>query len=58
LSGSLWSLDPQRKITQYALNTWKTERGLPNNTVVVIAQDRSGYLWLGTPEGLVRFDGV
>jgi ligand-binding sensor domain-containing protein/tRNA A-37 threonylcarbamoyl transferase component Bud32 len=58
LSGSLCSLDPQRKITQFALNTWKTERGLPNNTVVVIAQDRSGYLWLGTPEGLVRFDGV
>jgi ligand-binding sensor domain-containing protein/tRNA A-37 threonylcarbamoyl transferase component Bud32 len=56
--GSLWSLDPQKKITQYALNTWKTERGLPNNTVLAIAQDHSGYLWLGTAEGLVRFDGV
>jgi len=54
----LWSLDPQKKITQYTLNTWKTERGLPNNTILAIAQDRSGYLWLGTEEGLVCFDGV
>jgi ligand-binding sensor domain-containing protein/tRNA A-37 threonylcarbamoyl transferase component Bud32 len=52
------SLDPQKRITQYTLNTWKTERGLPNNTVLAIAQDASGYLWLGTAEGLVRFDGV
>jgi ligand-binding sensor domain-containing protein/tRNA A-37 threonylcarbamoyl transferase component Bud32 len=56
-AGSLWSLDPQKKITQYVLNTWKTERGLPNNIVIAIVQDRSGYLWLGTAEGLVRFDG-
>ncbi len=56
--GSLWSLDPQKKITQYALNTWKTERGLPNNTVLAIAQDHSGYIWLGTAEGLTRFDGI
>ncbi|MBU4405492.1 MAG: hypothetical protein KKG79_07770, partial [Acidobacteria bacterium] len=58
LFGGLWGLDPQKKITQYTLNTWKTERGLPNNTVLAIAQDRSGYLWLGTADGLVRFDGV
>ena len=54
----LWGLDPQKKITQYTLNTWKTERGLPNNSVWAIVQDHSGYLWLGTAEGLVRFDGV
>ncbi|MCX6557997.1 MAG: triple tyrosine motif-containing protein, partial [Candidatus Aminicenantes bacterium] len=56
--GGLWSLDPQKIITQYTLDTWKTERGLPNNTVLAIAQGRSGYLWLGTVEGLVRFDGI
>ncbi|TFG79404.1 MAG: hypothetical protein E4H23_05920 [Chrysiogenales bacterium] len=51
-------MDPQKRITQYVLNSWKIERGLPNTNVLAIAQDRSGYLWLGTMEGLVRFDGV
>jgi ligand-binding sensor domain-containing protein/tRNA A-37 threonylcarbamoyl transferase component Bud32 len=58
LFSELWSLDPQKQITQYTLNIWKTERGLPNNTVIAITQDNSGYLWLGTAEGLVRFDGI
>ena len=40
------------------MDSWKTERGLPNNTVLAIVKDRSGYLWLGTAEGLVRFDGA
>jgi signal transduction histidine kinase/CheY-like chemotaxis protein/ligand-binding sensor domain-containing protein len=31
---------------------------LPQNTVTAIAQTADGYLWLGTPAGLVRFDGV
>ncbi len=32
--------------------------GLPNNSVLAIAQTPDGYLWLGTEEGLARFDGV
>src|SRR5262245_10501452 len=32
--------------------------GLPSNIVNAIAQDRDGYLWLGTSSGLVRFDGA
>jgi signal transduction histidine kinase/ligand-binding sensor domain-containing protein/DNA-binding response OmpR family regulator len=31
--------------------------GLPNNTVSAITQDRFGYLWLGTLNGLVKYDG-
>jgi two-component system, sensor histidine kinase ChiS len=31
--------------------------GLPNNTVTAIIQDRFGYLWLGTLNGLVKYDG-
>lgn len=30
---------------------------LPSNTVNSIAQDKQGYLWLATNNGLVRFDG-
>jgi signal transduction histidine kinase/ligand-binding sensor domain-containing protein len=37
---------------------WDTEEGLPNNTIGGIAQTADGYLWLGTPSGLVRFDGI
>ena len=36
---------------------WDTRDGLPHNTVTAIARDATGYLWLGTVEGLVRFDG-
>jgi signal transduction histidine kinase/ligand-binding sensor domain-containing protein len=38
--------------------SWTTEDGLPNNSVNGIAQSADGYLWLGTPSGLARFDGV
>lgn len=32
--------------------------GLPSNTVYSIIQDKQGYIWLGTPVGLFRYDGV
>src|SRR4029079_843601 len=31
---------------------------LPQSAVLSVLQTRDGYLWLGTYEGLVRFDGV
>ena len=37
--------------------SWTTEDGLPNNTVNALAQTQDGYLWLGMPSGLARFDG-
>jgi len=51
-------LDPGKAITQYQLNTWTTNDGLPQITVTAITQTRDGYLWVGTQEGLVRFDGL
>lgn len=57
-SRSALALDPQKAITQYIFDSWTSEDGLPQNTVVAIAQTRDGYLWLGTEEGLTRFDGV
>ncbi|MCD0279051.1 response regulator [Xanthomonas melonis] len=32
--------------------------GLPSTMVVAIHQDRAGYLWLGTLDGLARYDGA
>ena len=39
-------------------NTWRIEQGLPQNTINAVVQTPDGYLWLGTEEGIVRFDGV
>lgn len=35
-----------------------TGNGLCNNTVFCVQQDADGYLWFGTDDGLVRYDGV
>ena len=45
-------------ITPYSVRAWQTDDGLPQNSVYAIAQTRDGYLWVGTREGLARFDGV
>jgi signal transduction histidine kinase/ligand-binding sensor domain-containing protein len=42
----------------YFTHVWQTEDGLPQNAVTAILQTRNGYLWLGTYNGLARFDGV
>ena len=34
-----------------------TAEGLADNTVQSIAQDQQGFLWLGTQDGLSRYDG-
>jgi diguanylate cyclase (GGDEF)-like protein len=40
---------------QYSFST--IAAGLGNLNVICIAQDRTGYLWVGTENGLYRFDG-
>jgi signal transduction histidine kinase/ligand-binding sensor domain-containing protein len=40
------------------LSTWTTEQGLPQNFVTSLAQTPDGFLWVGTFNGLARFDGV
>src|SRR5262245_25653343 len=53
-----YSLDPNVEITQYNRDTWQIAEGLPQNTIMALVQGHEGYIWLGTHEGLVRFDGV
>jgi ligand-binding sensor domain-containing protein/signal transduction histidine kinase len=40
------------------IQTWQVEDGLPQNSVTALAQTQSGYLWVGTQDGLARFDGM
>lgn len=53
-----FALNPKKAITQYSHNVWQAEDGLPQNSVNAMVHTQDGYLWLGTQEGLVRFDGV
>ena len=49
---------PPKALTQFVLDSWQTEDGLPQSSVHAILQARDGFLWVGTEEGLVRFDGA
>ena len=51
------ALDPHKGLTQYSRTVWTQEHGLPQDTIRAIGQTADGYLWLGTDEGLARFDG-
>lgn len=50
--------NPPEAGQSYFARTWQTDDGLPRNTITAITQTPDGYLWLGTPEGIIRFDGV
>lgn len=50
--------DHAKALTQYKVDGWQTEQGLPLNTVQALLQTADGYLWVGTAGGLARFDGV
>lgn len=52
------ALDPSKAFEQYVANRWSIQDGLPQISVLSIAQDHDGYLWVGTQSGLARFDGV
>src|ERR1700726_4343666 len=50
--------DPSLQPSQYVLDNWQIPEGLPQTSVQAIARTPDGYLWIGTQEGLARFDGV
>jgi len=52
------ALEPTKALTQYVHEMYQQEEGLPENDVAAVIQMRDGYIWLGTEEGLVRFDGI
>lgn len=52
------ALPPDRDVDHYILEHWDGSDGLPQNSVNGVIQDDTGYLWLASFDGLVRFDGV
>jgi len=58
LCNSAYALNPSVHVSQYSHTSWKVRDGFATEAPVVIAQTPDGYLWLGTPSGLLRFDGI
>ncbi|MFK7957265.1 MAG: ATP-binding protein [Lysobacterales bacterium] len=52
------ALAPKAGRTSEVLDVFGVENGLPANQVTALAQDAEGFLWIGTSDGLARFDGV
>jgi diguanylate cyclase (GGDEF)-like protein len=47
-----------RKFHQFSRQHWSLEEGLPQVSVGALALDNEGFLWVGTQDGLARFDGT
>lgn len=60
LIGLSWNLAAETAPVpeDYLMNIWGPLDDLPSSTVTAVTQTPDGYLWVGTYEGLARFDGV
>ncbi|MGA7521102.1 MAG: two-component regulator propeller domain-containing protein [Acidobacteriaceae bacterium] len=52
------ALDPTSHISQYGHTAWRVQDGYFGSQPYAIAQTKDGYIWVGTRDGLFRFDGV
>lgn len=43
--------------TSYSIKNFTNENGLSQNSITDMAMDYSGYLWIGTQQGVIRYDG-
>lgn len=58
LCSNSFALDPKKAISQYHQDFWTEQDGLPQASVQAITQTKNGYIWIGTRDGLARFDGL
>lgn len=42
----------------FNFQSWQKEQGLPQSPVRALVQTHDGYLWVGSDDGLARFDGL
>jgi signal transduction histidine kinase/ligand-binding sensor domain-containing protein len=52
-----FALDRDRSINQFYYTFWSEKDGAPSE-ISGLAQTEDGYLWIGSPRGLFRFDGI
>lgn len=58
LSSGAYALNPTLALSQYDIDCFSIDAGLPHSSVQYLAQDKDGYLLAATLRGAVRFDGV
>ncbi len=56
--GQKKGLNPNRALSQFQINEWASDQGLPTQGVNGIVQNNEGYILLTTYEGLFKFDGI
>ncbi len=52
------ALDAGRMVSQYVYDKWGAANGFTYGEIFAISQSSDGYLWIGTEQGLVRYDGT
>lgn len=57
-SGLVQALDPSLEASQYGHTVWNGGEDFVPDNIGSITQTSDGYLWFGTPSGVVRFDGL
>ncbi len=58
-AGLSLALDPQKDIDHFIIDQWTTDNsGLQQNSVLSMVHSKDCYMWIGTYEGLCRFDGL
>lgn len=52
------ALDPAKSVYQFNCQNWTRQNGLPADKISSVVQSNDGFIWLGSQNGLVRFDGL
>ena len=57
LCSPMFALSPNQPLAQLYHTSWSAKQGV-TGLVTALAQTTDGYLWVGTTDGLLRFDGI
>jgi signal transduction histidine kinase/ligand-binding sensor domain-containing protein len=58
LGQSITNVSVPEQSAEFAIETWRTDNGIPQNSITAVLQTRRGYIWAGTYNGVVQFDGL